>query len=243
MAEDNVPPIAPISKDEAKRAKLAAAARVYRSANYKKARAAERIREERRKGTKAERRKACRALMSQEEKAALALRQRIWRAEHHDADRAIAKKSYLLHSKERTRAANLKRRQDPQKWIAHMLAARMRRAVRNEYHAGSAVRDLGCSIPEFRIYIETLFQPDMAWNNWGKKGWHLDHIQPLASFDLTGRDQFLMACHYTNYQPLWWLDNLRKGAKSELCYAEHASKRSQVSGQYPLSNLQTLNSI
>ena len=53
----------------------------------------------------------------------------------------------------------------------------------------------------------------MTWDNYGYDGWHLDHKTPLAAFDLTDREEFLQACHYTNYQPLWSLDNLRKGAK------------------------------
>ncbi len=53
----------------------------------------------------------------------------------------------------------------------------------------------------------------MLWNNWGvgKGNWHIDYIKPLASFDLTNRGQFLEACHYTNLQPLWFEENMRKG--------------------------------
>jgi hypothetical protein len=43
------------------------------------------------------------------------------------------------------------------------------------------------------------------------RGWHIDHIRPLASFDLSDPFQFKEACHYTNLQPLWWMDNLIKG--------------------------------
>lgn len=79
------------------------------------------------------------------------------------------------------------------------------------YRNGSAVRDLGCSIPEFKTYIENKFVDGMSWDNHGE--WHLDHIKPLASFDLTDRSQLLIACHYTNYQPLWAIDNLKKGCQ------------------------------
>jgi hypothetical protein len=50
----------------------------------------------------------------------------------------------------------------------------------------------------------------MSWQNWTTDGWHLDHKIPLAKFDLTNREQFLQAAHYTNYQPLWAQANLAK---------------------------------
>lgn len=85
--------------------------------------------------------------------------------------------------------------------------------------AGSSVDDLGCSIEEFAEYLSSLFycNPEtgeqMTWENYGLYGWHLDHIRPLAMFDLSDKKQFLKACHYTNIQPLWAIDNLKKGAK------------------------------
>ena len=51
------------------------------------------------------------------------------------------------------------------------------------------------------------------YHNWGVHGWHIDHITPLSSFDLTCREQFLKVCHYTNLQPLWAKDNFSKGCK------------------------------
>jgi len=93
-------------------------------------------------------------------------------------------------------------------------------AIASNQKAGSAVKDLGCSVAELKQYLEKRFYAhsktgkQMAWDNWNLYGWHIDHIQPLASFDLTNRKQFLEACHYTNLQPLWAEENLRKGAKT-----------------------------
>lgn len=97
------------------------------------------------------------------------------------------------------------------------LRSRLRLALISGQKAGSAVRDLGCSIPEFRAYIESKFQPGMTWNNrgLGKGTWQLDHIVPLAHFDLTNRQHLILACNYLNIQPLWMEHNITKGKKYE----------------------------
>jgi hypothetical protein len=70
---------------------------------------------------------------------------------------------------------------------------------------------LGCSWEEFRKHLESLFVEGMTWGNMWQ--WHIDHIRPLASFDLTKEEDQRAAFHFSNHQPLWAVDNLRKGAK------------------------------
>jgi hypothetical protein len=108
---------------------------------------------------------------------------------------------------------NNRERTDIQYKLACRLRTRLGDAIRNNQKSGSAVRDLGCSIADLKQYLETKFQYGMTWENYGFGGWHIDHIRPLASFDLTDRKQFLEACHYTNLQPLWATDNFKKGSK------------------------------
>ena len=97
--------------------------------------------------------------------------------------------------------------------ITKGLRGRLRHAIRDNYKTGSAIKDLGCTIAELKIYLENKFKKGMSWDNWGKQGWHLDHIKPLASFDLTNREDLLVAVHYTNLQPLWAKENLSKNRK------------------------------
>lgn len=88
-------------------------------------------------------------------------------------------------------------------------------AIRSNAKSGSAVRDLGCSIANLKLYLESKFTEGMSWDNYGRSGWHIDHIVPLSHYDLTDREQLLKACHFTNLQPLWAKDNYRKGARVE----------------------------
>lgn len=104
---------------------------------------------------------------------------------------------------------------DPNFKLKLRLRTRLNNALKNNQKSGSAVKDLGCSIEELKSYLESKFLPGMTWENWSKHGWHIDHIVPLASFDLSDPDQFLKACHYTNLQPLWWKDNLKKSGKKK----------------------------
>jgi hypothetical protein len=77
----------------------------------------------------------------------------------------------------------------------------------------SFVRDLGCTVAELRTHIEAQFDDAMSWDNWGSV-WQLDHERPLVSFDLTQREQFLQACHYTNLRPMT-LDEHRQKSLTE----------------------------
>ena len=69
---------------------------------------------------------------------------------------------------------------------------------------------LGCTYEQLLDHLSSQFTEGMTWDNYGE--WHIDHIRPCASFDLLDTEQQRQCFHYTNLQPLWALDNLRKGA-------------------------------
>lgn len=85
--------------------------------------------------------------------------------------------------------------------IIHVLQGRQKSAKSLEL--------LGCSVEMFRDYIQSKFTRGMRWNNYGKF-WHLDHIIPCASFDLTKPDEQRKCFHYSNHQPLEVFENLSK---------------------------------
>ena len=113
--------------------------------------------------------------------------------------------------------SNNRKKTDIEFKLKCLLRTRLYAVIKDNYKAGSAVDDLGCSSTELKLYLEAKFQEGMNWDNWGKKEgqWSIDHIVPLSYFDLTIREQFLKACHYTNLRPMWHIDNLRKTNKYE----------------------------
>lgn len=125
---------------------------------------------------------------------------------------------YYQENKETIHARRAARIKDhlPSK-LADNLRSRVKQALRvwKKEKRGSSVRDLGCTMEEFIAYIETKFEAGMSWDNYGRDTWHLDHVRPLVSFNLEDPEQFKQAMHYTNLQPLWAEENLRKGSKLE----------------------------
>ena len=68
---------------------------------------------------------------------------------------------------------------------------------------------LGCTLEELKQHIEAQWEEGMNWDNHSLKGWHVDHIVPLASAN--SKEEMEKLLHYTNLQPMWGIDNIRKG--------------------------------
>lgn len=168
---------------------------------------------------------------------------KIWREKNRESVRVSAKKDALKHkdriaeyqkeyAKENReqlaqyhkewRAKNLqktrvymrtRRKNDIQFRLREILRTRQTKALEGGYKTGSFIRDLGCTISQLKFFLEGKFLEGMSWENYGHDSWHIDHVVPLSFFDLSDRKQFLRAVHYTNLQPLWSVDNLKKGRK------------------------------
>ena len=111
------------------------------------------------------------------------------------------------------RAYNKAYNQRPEVRLRRTLRTRLKKALKGSRAAGTTLELLGCSIEQLRAHLEAQFKPGMNWDNWTRDGWHIDHVRPLASFDLADPEQQRAACHYSNLQPLWAIDNLAKGGR------------------------------
>jgi hypothetical protein len=108
-----------------------------------------------------------------------------------------------------TKYYNKRRANDDTFRVLSNLRSRLYRAFKNaSLDKKYSTKDLlGCTSKELRIHIERQFAKDMSWDNYGE--WHIDHIIPLSSGKTQEEINFL--CHYSNLQPLWALDNIKKG--------------------------------
>lgn len=96
--------------------------------------------------------------------------------------------------------------------LRRTLRRRLWNALSRSQKAGSAVRDLGCTIEELWGYLESQFQPGMTRENLGV-AWELDHIYPISKANLQNKAEFLAVNNWRNLQPLTPADNAAKKDK------------------------------
>ena len=100
--------------------------------------------------------------------------------------------------------------------LKRLLNNKLRRNVHKikiDSYTKKSLQFLGCTIDQFKLYIESQFKEGMSWSNYGFYGWHIDHKLPISSFDLTKDEDIIKCFHYTNLQPLWAAENLLKRDK------------------------------
>ncbi len=108
---------------------------------------------------------------------------------------------------------NFKRKYDsnPNFRILSLLRTRLWFALKDNRKSKRTTELLGCSVEFLRQYLESKFVRGMTWDNAGK--WHVDHIKPCSSFNLGTIKEQNKCFHYTNLQPMWGVENLKKGSK------------------------------
>jgi uncharacterized protein YjgD (DUF1641 family) len=89
---------------------------------------------------------------------------------------------------------------DPYHKLVSILRIRFYQVVTNK--SESTLKFLSCSVSDLQLYLESLFLPEMTWENHGDV-WEIDHILPCASFNLEDIEEQKKCFHYTNLQPLF----------------------------------------
>lgn len=127
--------------------------------------------------------------------------------------------NYLYEQRERKKSADSRawyrdyeknrRATDIDYKLAKSLRDRLYKAVSRGDKTDSAIALVGCTLNDLKLYLEDQFERGMNWANYGE--WHIDHIRPCSSFDLSDVEQQQACFHYTNLRPLWGQDNIAKG--------------------------------
>lgn len=132
-------------------------------------------------------------------KAKAAITGRLWREKNKEKNNANMREYYR------------KRKKEPQYRIRLNLRSRFNDALKRSFTGRPSLSLIGCSVEFLKKHLESKWIEDMSWENYGK--WHIDHIIPCRSFDLTVQSQQDECFNWKNLQPLWAIDNLKKGSK------------------------------
>jgi hypothetical protein len=115
--------------------------------------------------------------------------------------------------KKRWPSRRAERRTNPVLKLCYRMRFRIYEALKRQRcrKSNRTLKLIGCDWQWLMAWLEVQFQPGMTWENYGSI-WHVDHIRPCASFDLSKPDKQRLCFHWSNLQPLFAQENLRKGA-------------------------------
>lgn len=106
-------------------------------------------------------------------------------------------------------------RRIPKYRLIKNIRERMRLLLKDESSSRGLLRRLHYSRADLIMHIERQFQKGMTWKNYGRNGWHLDHVLPVSMFDPSNEEQFRACWALPNLRPAWERDNIAKGARRE----------------------------
>ena len=109
-------------------------------------------------------------------------------------------------------ALKLRRKTDPMFRATLNLRRRLKDFLwERKIQIGQSNRLFGCSPAELKAHLERHFTAGMVWGNYGTQ-WHIDHIKPCAAFNLLDADEQRACFHFSNLQPMFAVENMRKGS-------------------------------
>ncbi len=104
-----------------------------------------------------------------------------------------------------------KRLEDPSFRIYENLRKRIWKVMARGCKSSTSINLLGCDLAQYKQWLEFTFTEDLTWDNYGSQ-WHIDHVIPISSFDLTIPEQQQAAFHWTNTRAASVKENLIKGS-------------------------------
>lgn len=174
---------------------------------------------ERRKSSRATACATCRSLARKDKKRVANQRWRLSNPEKRAAQKQRHRERNRLHVREYKRTYDLRtRRDDYRVKLISLVRSRVANALKIVRQSGRVPasrgtwRLVGCTLADLVIHLESQFLEGMSWSNFGRGGWHVDHIYPVGKADLTDKAQLQAAFNWRNCRPAWESDNLRKHA-------------------------------
>ena len=123
----------------------------------------------------------------------------------------------------RAKARKSSKNMGPGRRAKHSIRTRINVAIRSALHSGKRsyrLKDIGFELDAYMTHMESLWQPGMSWENYGKGPgkWVRDEIKPMCAFDMSDPEQARECMRLENLRPLWWEDNLLKAAEDRRLY-------------------------
>ena len=139
---------------------------------------------------------------------------RIWAQNNRERSKENSRRYYYENKKRKIDKVvayqKIKFKTDMNWVLKKRLRGRLWQALKGINKSKSTMELLGVPHMDFlKTWLECKFKEGMTWEN--RHLWHIDHVLPCSSFDLTKPEEQAKCFHYTNLQPLWASENLSKG--------------------------------
>jgi hypothetical protein len=123
--------------------------------------------------------------------------------------------AWIENNRDKLRQYDAKRRSTPKGRIDDGMSSGIRASLAEGKNGRSWESLVGYTLDELMAHLEARFLPGMSWANYGRHGWHIDHVIPKAAFNYESPEHhdFKRAWALSNLQPLWAKDNIVKSAK------------------------------
>lgn len=137
-------------------------------------------------------------------------RQDRYQAKHPEEKRERTRRWRIRNIGPRMEYCRNRRKNNPSVRVLDSSRSRINSAIVEGTRGAGTASLIGMPVKEYQLYLQGQFRPGMTWKNYGSV-WHIDHIRPCASFDLTDPEQQKQCFNWSNTQPLFAEENWRKG--------------------------------